>query len=124
MDARCAPGGVLGYHSEDQITNFFGNALSTEDPGHPGDGSPIQCKSGAMPADHRLRAHNDEGLLPSCPESARENPEGFVEQAKVRPRVKPFQNSELLTQHEVFEQEVRTTSEDSKTGAEEEPGEV
>jgi len=121
MNAWCSPGRILSDHSEDQIANFFGNMLTANHSASPRDYTPVHGKSCAMPADNRLRAHDDEGLLPSCPESARENPEEFVKQLYVRSRVTTLQDGKLLPKHEVFEQEARTPSEDSENTAEEEP---
>src|SRR5215470_16026944 len=93
MNAWCSPGRILSDHSEDQIANFFGNMLTANHSASPRDYTPVHGKSCAMPADNRLRAHDDEGLLPSCPESARENPEEFVEQLYVRSRVTTLQEA-------------------------------
>jgi len=103
MNARCSPGRILSYHSEDEIANILGNPLSTGESSNPRDGAPIEGESGSVPAHHRLRSHDDQGLPPSRPESSHKNPEEFVEEANVRTRVTPLQDPELLPKCEVFE---------------------
>src|SRR5215469_13229099 len=79
MNARCSPGRVLGNHSKDEIASFLGNMLTANHSACPRDSTPVHRESCSMPADDRLRAHDDEGLLPLGPKTFRKNPEELVE---------------------------------------------
>jgi len=103
MNARRSPGRILSDHSKDQIANLLGNPLSTGDSSNRGDGAPIHGESGSVPAHHRLRANNDESLLPSCPESTRDNPKQLVQYPDRRARVTPLEDDELLPNCEILE---------------------
>jgi hypothetical protein len=56
-----------------------------------------------MPADHPVRAYNDEALLPARPESANCNPKEFVGRVESRPRMLPLEDGELPPQDQIFE---------------------
>ena len=63
-----------------------------------------------MPADHRFRGDNDEGSLPTGPDSPGNYPEEFIEEAEDRPRTAPHQNRELLPEREILQDEAPTTA--------------
>ena len=65
MNARCAPSGVLGHHSEDQISHLLRDSLPPEYSARSGDGAPIERESGAAPTNYCFRADNNESLLPT-----------------------------------------------------------
>ena len=58
-----------------------------------------------MPVDHGLGSDNQESLRPGGPEAARENPEEPVQRAKPGPGMSAFQNSQLLSKRQIFQQE-------------------
>jgi len=43
------------------------------------DGLPVEGKSSSMPADHRLRGHDDQGLFPFGPKPSRQDLEQLIE---------------------------------------------
>jgi hypothetical protein len=66
-----------------------------------GDQPPIQTEAGPVPADHGFRGDNDEGLLPTGPDSPSNYPEEFIDEAQDRPGTAPLQHSELLPEREI-----------------------
>jgi hypothetical protein len=79
MDAWCAPGRILDYHSKNEIANFLRNASPPDDPAGFGDGAPIERKPRSVPTDNGLWANDDESLLPSRPGSSSQYPEELIE---------------------------------------------
>jgi hypothetical protein len=63
-----------------------------------------------VPPDHRFRSDDNEGLLPTGPDSTSNDPEEFVEQAEDRPWTAPLQNGELLSEREVLQDEMPTAT--------------
>jgi hypothetical protein len=61
-----------------------------------------------MPADHGLWSDNQESLLPSGPEAAREHPEEFVQRAELGPGMPALQYGELLSKRQILKQKVLT----------------
>ena len=53
---------------------------------------------------------NDEGLLPTRPDSPSNYPEEFIEEAEDRPWTAPLQHSELLLEREILQDEMPTTT--------------
>ena len=60
-------------------------------------------------------------LLPSRPQPTDGNPEELVKQIESRPRTTPFQHGQLLSQREVFKDEILAVAEYSKERPEREP---
>jgi hypothetical protein len=108
VNPRSTPGRVLRHHSEDQIPELLRNFLSADSPSHPGDQTPVQAETGAMPADHGLGSDYQESLLPSRPEAARENPEEFVQRAELGPGMLALQDRELLAKRQILQQKAVT----------------
>ena len=99
MNARCAPSGVLGHHSEDQVSDLFGNSLPSQHATRSRNCAPVQSESSSVPADNGIGAHDDEGLLPTRPEFSRENPEELVKRSNAWPRILAFEHRQLLPKH-------------------------
>ena len=114
MDARRSPSGVFRNDAEDQLPHLLRRRPSPNRSPDSGDQPPIHAKSGPMPADNSFRSNDDDRLLPSRPQPTDSNPEEPVKQIKSRPRTTPFQHGQLLSQHEVFKDEILAVEEDSK----------
>ena len=82
VDAGATPGGVLGYHAEDQVLDLFREPVSPNLFSDLGDKAPVQTEAGSMPTNHGFRSHDDERLFPPRPESAGDHPEKYVEHAE------------------------------------------
>src|ERR1700675_1787960 len=81
-DGGATPGGVLGYHAEDQVLDLVRKPVSPNLFSDLGDKAPVQTEAGSMPTNHGFRSHDDERLFPSRPESAGDHPEKYVEHAE------------------------------------------
>jgi hypothetical protein len=66
-----------------------------------------------VPADHSFRSDHDQRLLPSRPDSPRNYPEEPVEGAEARPRMMPFENSQLLAECQVFKKEIAMSTKEA-----------
>jgi hypothetical protein len=63
-----------------------------------------------VPPHHSFRRDDDEGLLPTRPDSSSNYPEEFIEEAEDRPWTAPLQHGELLPEREILQQEMPTTA--------------
>jgi hypothetical protein len=68
-----------------------------------------------MPTDNGFGLNNENRPLPARPDSAQERPEEFVRQRRPSPRSFPDHERKLLSQREVFEQEIATGTEKPST---------
>jgi hypothetical protein len=59
-----------------------------------------------MPANDRLRLHEDQCPAPAFPEPLQHDPEQFVGSSKSRQRKLLFENTELLPKSQVFQEQV------------------
>ena len=106
--------GVLGNHAEDQITNFLGCHLSPNLPPDSGNQTPIETKTSPMPTNNGFRCDDDQGLLPTRPETTSNNPEQPIEATEARPWTSQFQYDKLLAQGEIFEEKSSTGTKEVK----------
>ena len=65
---------------------------------------PVQTKSAAVPPDHRLRPHEDEGLAPTRPKARQPGPEHAVRGPKSHPPAGAlaFEDDELMAKGQDF----------------------
>jgi hypothetical protein len=106
MNARSAPCWVFSHHAEDEFAQFPAHASPACTSAMPREPLPVQLESGPMPTDNRLRPHENQRTLPSIPEPPQDHPEQFVRDSKPRLWVPPFQNSELLPESQIFQQQL------------------
>lgn len=104
VDAGCTPGRVLGNHVEDQIVHFLGCHLSPNPPSDSGNQTPMETKTSSMPTNYGFRCDDDQGLIPTRPETTSNHPEQPIEATEARPWTSPFQYDKLLAQGEIFEE--------------------
>jgi hypothetical protein len=105
MDPRRSPGWVVSDHPKDQLPNLLRRRVSSNLRPDSGDQPPIHAKTTPVPADDGFRHDDDEGLLPSRPDPPSDYPEELIEEAEARARMSTLQHDELLTQHEILEEE-------------------
>jgi hypothetical protein len=74
MNARRAPGSILGHHAEDQFSQFFVDSFPTQDSLTARNPFPVQPESDSMPAYDRLWRNDDQGLLPFRPQPLWQEP--------------------------------------------------
>ena len=66
----------------------------------------LELEALAMPADHGLGLHEDQGVLPVWPQTAERDPECAVRFRQLGAFALAVQNGQLLSQREVFESEL------------------
>jgi hypothetical protein len=119
MNARRSPGWILSNHTEDQGANLFADTLPSSYLADSGDPRPIQAKSRSMPVHDGSRSDQDERLPPPGPAHSQRNPEQFVQGSQSTARSLHVQCQQLLTESQVFEDEVRPATERTDQPAEE-----
>src|SRR5216683_5050183 len=125
MDARCTPSWILRDHLEDQVTDLFGDSTATADSfSHSAEHGPIQFEPSLVPSHHGLWEDENERFFPVGPETARHDPEEFIEWTQSGSRVLAFQDGELLAKGEILEQQAAVGAKNAKNGSEPEPKEV
>jgi len=110
-----SPGGVLGNHTEDQLTQFLARRLPTQTASFAGDAFPVQLESGAMPTDNRFGLNDEKSPLPSRPESAQGDPEQLVRQGQAAPSLLLDNDRKLLSQSHVLKQQIAARTEELRT---------
>jgi hypothetical protein len=98
VDSRPSPRPVLGYHAEDELTKFPNYAPSSCMLAMPGEPSPVKHEASAMPANNSLGLNENQGSLPSRPDTQQGNPDESINAGKPWGRVTSRQNRQLLAQ--------------------------
>jgi len=79
---------------------------------------PVKLEALAMPTDHGLGLHEDQGVLPVWPPTAEHDPESAVRLGQLGAFGLALQNGQLLSQSEVFESELALRPEAGSGGCE------
>jgi hypothetical protein len=106
VNARRAPGRILGDHTEDEFPQFPTDALSSHAVSIPRKPRPVELESCPMPANDGLRLDEGQCPLPSRPQLPQDYPEQLVGYSKSRLRAPLFQNGKLLPKCKVFHEKV------------------
>ena len=106
VNARRAPSGILRDHAKDQFAQFLTDALSSHAGPMVREPRPIQLETRPMPANDCLRLDEEQRPTPSGPEPSQDPPEEFVRNTKPRLRTPSLQNSKLLPQCQVFQEQI------------------
>ena len=121
MDAWRSPSRVLRHHAEDQLPHLLRCRPSPNRSPDSEDQPPIHPKASPVPANNSFWSDDNERLLPLQPHPTDGNPEELVKQIESWPRTTPFQHGQLLSQQEVFKDEIPAVTKDSKERPEREP---
>ena len=116
VDARCTPRRMLGGHPANEGSDLRRRARSSS--AAPRLPAPVPPEPLAMPADDGLGLDDGERLLPSRPAAAQGKPEESIGRAETRSRLLPSEDSKLLSEREVLQDQVGPAAEDR----EENPG--
>ena len=73
--------------------------------------SPISSEPTTVPADDRLRFHDDEDALPVSPDSAQQHPKPAVDLREPRPFHGTAEDGELLPKSDILESQLATSLE-------------
>jgi hypothetical protein len=76
----------------------------------------------AVPADDGVRSDDDEVAAPSFRESLGENPQEPISAVQLRTRLGAGKNSELMSQEEVFQNQVAVTPQKASEERDKKPG--
>jgi hypothetical protein len=106
VNARRAPSGILRDHAKDQLAQFPAHTLSSHGGPMPREPPPIQLETRSVPANNSLRLDEDQRPIPSRPKPSQDHPEEFVRNTKPRLRTPSLQNSKLLPQCQVFQEQI------------------
>jgi hypothetical protein len=113
MDARRAPGAILGYHTEDQLPKVLARRLPSNYGMFAGKPFPVQSEAGPMPADDRLWLRDEERLLPSGPQAPQQDPKDPIRCGEARPRMTMLQRRDLMPQGKVLQEKVAAGTQES-----------
>ncbi len=103
MDPRRTPGAILGYHTEDQLTQFRARRLSSNYGMFAREPFPIHLEAGTMPTHDSVWLDQDQNLSPSRPQPAQYNPKESVGSGKSWLRMAPRHDRELLPEGKILQ---------------------
>jgi len=116
VNAGRAPARILSGHPANEGADLGRCARSSS--AAPRRPAPVPPEPLAMPADDGLGLDDGQRLLPSRPAAAQGKPEDSIGRAETRSRLLPSEDSKLLAEREVLQDQVRPAGEDR----EESPG--
>src|SRR5277367_6503309 len=106
MNPRRAPRWVFRNHAEDEFAEFNANSLPARANWMPREPGPIQPEAGPVPSHNGLRLNENQCLPPPGPEAPQYHPEKSVGNSKPRMRTPPLQDSKLLPESEILQEEI------------------
>src|SRR5271156_6203876 len=105
MNARRAPGWVLGHHAEDEPAEFHADTLSAGANLIPREPTPVHLESGTVPSHHGFRLDENQHPFLSAPAPLQYH-QTTCQRSKSGLRMPPLQNGELLPKRKVLQEEV------------------
>ena len=105
-----SPERVGPAHVPYQLT-YFGSDAWSSGPTPSALPSPISSEPTTVPADDRLRFHDDEDALPVSPDSAQQHPKPAVDLREPRPFHGTAEDGELLPKSDILESQLATSLE-------------
>ena len=106
MNARRASSGILRDHAKDHLAQFPADAFSSHMDPMPREPRPLQLDPSPVPTNNSLRLDENERPLPARPEPPKDHPKDSVRNAKPPLRTPSLQNSKLLPQSQVFQEQI------------------
>ncbi len=116
MHAGSSPERVGPAHVPYQLT-YFGSDAWSSGPTPSTLPRPISSEPTTVPADDRLRFHDDEDALPVSPDSAQQHPKPTVDIREPRPFHRTTEDGELLAKSDILESQLATSLEDRDESA-------
>ena len=110
MHAGSSPERVGPAHVPYQLT-YFGSDAWSSGPTPSALPSPISSEPTTVPADDRLRFHDDEDALPVSPDSAQQHPKLAVDIREPLPFHRTAEDDELLAKSDILESQLATSLE-------------
>ena len=115
VDLGGSPVRVLFGQATDQTPDLLGDLRPAA--ARPGSPTPVETKTGAVPADDGLGLDDDEDVGPAGPEAAEGGPEESVQGVQYWPRPLAFEHGDLLSEGEDFEGGIASTAKEDRTPA-------
>jgi hypothetical protein len=106
VDSGSAPGWILDSHADDLLAQILADGFSPGALPAAGQPGPVPRKPRPVPAHDGIGLDQDQSLFPARPNPAQNHPKEFVGSSKSGLRMAPFQNCELLTKSQVFQEKV------------------
>jgi len=103
LNARRAPGKILGILAEDQLAQFPADAFSSHMDPMPREPRPLQLEPSPVPTNNSLRLDENERPLPARPEPPKDHPKDSVRNAKPPLRTPSLQEFKLFSQRQVLQ---------------------
>ena len=110
MHAGSSPERVGPAHVPNQLT-YFGSDAWSSGPTPSALPRPISSEPTTVPADDRLRFHDDEDALPVSPDSAQQHPKHAVDIREPWPFHGTAEDGELLPKSDILESQLATSLE-------------
>src|SRR5271156_4471854 len=85
---------------------------------------PIQLEAGAVPSHNCIRLNENQCMPPPGPEPSQYHPEKSVGSSKPRTGMSPFQNSKLLTESQILQEEIAARTKESDNWNSQKPQEA
>jgi len=112
VNARCAPGWILGDHAKDEFVQLCADTLPASMSSMPREPSPIGFEASSVPANDGFGLDENQGLFPSRPDSPQHHLEQSIRSGKARLRKSPPQYLELLPKRQIFQEQVTARTEE------------
>jgi hypothetical protein len=112
MNPWRAPGWIVRNHAEDEFAEFNADALPAGTSWMAREPGPIQLEAGPVPSHNGLRLNENQCLPPPGPEPPQYHPEKSVGNSKPRMRTSPFQDSKLLPESQILQEEIAARTEE------------
>ena len=118
MNPWRAPGWIVRNHAEDEFAEFNADALPAGANWMSREPGPIRLETGPVPLHNGLRLNENQCLPPAGPEAPQYHPEKSLRNGKSRMRMPPLQDSKLLAESEILQQEIaaRRKESDNRNG--------
>jgi hypothetical protein len=113
MNPWRVPRWVLPNHAEDEFAEFNADALPAGTNWMPRKPGPIQLEAGPVSSHNGLRLNENQCLPPPGPEAPQYHPEKSVGNGKPRMRMPPLQDSKLLAESEILQEQIAARTKES-----------
>ena len=123
VDPRRAPSVVEG-HPADQVADLRAHGSSPISTTAARDPTPVQLEAGAMPPDDRIRLDDHQRVRPPRPHLPQHNPQRPVGGTDTRPLAPRLERRQLLSQHQVLQDQAMVRAEGRNESPEDDPGDA
>ena len=108
MNAGSPPSRILGYDFEDELADLLADGSPAQLLSRSGNKTPVKLKTGPVPPGHSIGRDHNQIFFPRRPEAPERNPEQLVHGCQSGAAVFTLEHGQLLTKHEIFDEQART----------------